>query len=266
MGLFDKFKDASSKFTETSSLTAEEKEARKLAKVELKAQIRLEQSVKFIAGRELVGATGLFGDKMYQLNNADVIFNLDTPTYFRITRLEFAGPVYHEEQKTESQSDTKTNSKTKKHRHGLGGAVIGTMLAPGIGTLAGAVIGGQSGKDKTKGQSSTQASGSVITSQVEDDSSTIVYLVNKETGEKLQIALSTKTADYQRLQSFKLDEPAQSIESPDPAIAEEKVAPENIAAPVNDPVAELKKYKGLLDEGIITQEEFDTKKKQLLDL
>ncbi|EGF47567.1 hypothetical protein AAULR_24046 [Lacticaseibacillus rhamnosus MTCC 5462] len=221
MGLFDKFKDASSKFTETSSLTAEEKEARKLAKVELKAQIRLEQSVKFIAGRELVGATGLFGDKMYQLNNADVIFNLDTPTYFRITRLEFAGPVYHEEQKQRANLIQRPTA-NQKHRHGLGGAVIGTMLAPGIGTLAGAVIGGQSGKDKTKGQSSTQASGSVITSQVEDDSSTIVYLVNKETGEKLQIALSTKTADYQRLQSFKLDEPAQSIESPDPAIAEER--------------------------------------------
>ena len=33
-----------------------------------------------------------------------------------------------------------------------------------------------------------------------------------------------------------------------------------------DPVMEIKKYKELLDSGIITQEEFDTKKKQLLDL
>lgn len=33
-----------------------------------------------------------------------------------------------------------------------------------------------------------------------------------------------------------------------------------------DSVNEIKKYKDLLDSGIITQEEFDTKKKQILDL
>ena len=33
-----------------------------------------------------------------------------------------------------------------------------------------------------------------------------------------------------------------------------------------DSMSEIKKYKELLDSGIITQEEFDTKKKQLLDL
>lgn len=34
----------------------------------------------------------------------------------------------------------------------------------------------------------------------------------------------------------------------------------------NDPVDEIRKYKGLLDDGIITQDEFDAKKKQLLNL
>lgn len=34
----------------------------------------------------------------------------------------------------------------------------------------------------------------------------------------------------------------------------------------NDNVAELKKYKQLLDDGVITQEDFDAKKKQLLGL
>ncbi len=34
----------------------------------------------------------------------------------------------------------------------------------------------------------------------------------------------------------------------------------------NDPILEIKKYKELLDTGIITQEEFEIKKKQLLDL
>ena len=38
------------------------------------------------------------------------------------------------------------------------------------------------------------------------------------------------------------------------------------AAPANDPYEELKKLKELLDLGIVTEEEFETKKKQLLDL
>ena len=40
----------------------------------------------------------------------------------------------------------------------------------------------------------------------------------------------------------------------------------NIAVPTTSPVEEIKKYKELLDLGIITQEEFDIKKKQLLGL
>ena len=45
-----------------------------------------------------------------------------------------------------------------------------------------------------------------------------------------------------------------------------EVEEEAAVPPKNVNVDELKKYKELLDQGIITQEEFDTKKKQLLDL
>lgn len=38
------------------------------------------------------------------------------------------------------------------------------------------------------------------------------------------------------------------------------------ASSVNDPYAELTKLKGLLDNGIITEEDFNAKKKQLLGL
>ena len=41
---------------------------------------------------------------------------------------------------------------------------------------------------------------------------------------------------------------------------------ENTIKNQNDPYDELKKIKELLDMGIITQEEFDTKKKELLNL
>ncbi len=52
-----------------------------------------------------------------------------------------------------------------------------------------------------------------------------------------------------------------------PQVPEAPQAPEvpaAPAAPAADPVAELKKYKDLLDLGVITQEEFDAKKRQIL--
>lgn len=47
---------------------------------------------------------------------------------------------------------------------------------------------------------------------------------------------------------------------------EKKVEYVTAPAPASDTADQLKKYKDLLDSGAITQEEFDTKKKQLLDL
>jgi hypothetical protein len=40
----------------------------------------------------------------------------------------------------------------------------------------------------------------------------------------------------------------------------------NTVVPASSPIDDIKKYKELLDIGIITQEEFDAKKKQLLGL
>lgn len=60
------------------------------------------------------------------------------------------------------------------------------------------------------------------------------------------------------LMQAKLNEIVGGKESASPAPAP--------SAPVQDVTEQLKKYKELLDAGIITQEEFDAKKKQLLDL
>ena len=43
-------------------------------------------------------------------------------------------------------------------------------------------------------------------------------------------------------------------------------APVQAAAPAVDTVAELQKYKMLLDTGVLTEEEFAAKKKQLLGI
>ena len=51
--------------------------------------------------------------------------------------------------------------------------------------------------------------------------------------------------------------------SPIPPISEETIPSSEIAINVPD---EIKQYKELLDSGAITQEEYDAKKKQLLEL
>jgi predicted Zn-dependent peptidase len=40
----------------------------------------------------------------------------------------------------------------------------------------------------------------------------------------------------------------------------------SVSTPITDSADQIAKYKDLLDKGIITQEEFDAKKKQLLGL
>lgn len=267
MGLFDRFKEAGNKFNEASSLTPEEKEARKQAKMALKAEVVLEEAIKFVSGHELVGASG-FGSRIYQLKDNTVIFGLNNPDHFWITGIEFAGPKYHEIQTTKSKSNTKGKSKTKKHRHGLGGAVIGTILAPGVGTVAGAIVGSHSGKDKIKGSSSTVGEASTITSQIEADSSTVVKLTNATTGQNVQIILLTKIRDYQRLMSFHVNVEITNKDNSDDHSESSSHKPGNAKSDtsLSSPVEEIRKYKQLLDDGIITAEEFSQKKKQLLGL
>lgn len=59
-----------------------------------------------------------------------------------------------------------------------------------------------------------------------------------------------------------LEQSNNQTETTEPAV-EQSAQP---SSPAADPLDEIKKLKGLLDIGAITQEEFDAKKKQLLDL
>ncbi|KRM72724.1 hypothetical protein FC34_GL000434 [Lacticaseibacillus brantae DSM 23927] len=248
------------KLTANSGLTAEEKQARKIAKAARKERIVLEQVIKFDVGKKLVGAWGMFGDKMYQLDDRTVIFDLDDPIYFKLISVDFDGPRYHEEIQETSKSDTK--SKGRKKGHGLSGAVIGTILMPGVGTVAGAIAGGHSGKNK--GKSNTTTTATTTTNQVEDDSHTVVTLQQVETSDNVEIVLVTKTKDYQELRAFKLEPTPESeqTESHGPVAGEVT----GVVDTETDPVLEIKKYKALLDDGILSQEEFEAKKKQILGL
>ncbi|MGF2943244.1 SHOCT domain-containing protein [Enterococcus xiangfangensis] len=246
MGFMDKMKQSISDVSNTSNTEFD---------------IQYSTSVSFIAGDQLVGANGLFLKQMIQLSDGRIIFNKKEPIYFDLLSIDFDGAKFHEEVISNATGDSRTlseeNSKTKKKRHSLGGAVVGTILMPGVGTAIGALAGSKSGKDKTKknGNSHTNINESSIvkTQQVEDDSSTTISLKNISTEQIIQIVLKTKTADYQKLTSFQISQ-------------DTVVEPVQVPETEKSAIEQVKELKELLDMDIITQEEFDLKKKELLNL
>lgn len=143
----------------------------------------------------------------------------------------------------------------------LGGAILGGVLFGGVG----AILGGKAG---------TQISTTTETIDdrfvfVRSNKSTkdIVISVGRDIEETL-IGLRKEIPDKEYIENggFKTKSPNKSKTASDKKQLQasgSKTAKPKKKETVPD---ELRKYKELLDDGIITQEEFDTKKKQLLGL
>lgn len=225
------------------------KKALKEAKKKLKQSVTQKKVLNFTSSKKAIGVD--FWNTISKLDNNDVIFTLNEPIHFRLNKIEFDGPVYHEET---HEDGTKS---TKKKRHGLAGALIGTALAPGVGTLAGAIVGNGSGKDNGKNSVHT------TTTRVEEQTNIRLYLENAQTHESIIAGILGKQIDYQELLNFKapeiiVPEVLDNIEK-DPVKTSQSLS-------IDDEIAELRKFKELVDDGIITQEEFEAKKKQILGI
>ncbi|WP_203640722.1 SHOCT domain-containing protein [Levilactobacillus andaensis] len=203
----------------------------------LKDEVVKEKKITFISGKELVDPSHSSTGKIFQLNNDEVIFTLTDPTHFDLNNITFEGPQYQE------VTETTGNGQTKKKRHGLAGTVIGTAIAPGVGTVAGAVAGHGMGKDKTSSKSQT------TTKTVEVPANLTLVLHNKSNDDNITIGLSALQKDYQDFLNFKTTSPVTHHHELD-----------------DTTVAELKRLKELLETEVISQEEFDKKKAQLLDI
>lgn len=169
---------------------------------------------------------------------------------FEILEYNWEGARYQTTTNTVSNEKTKGKSKEKEHRKGrVAGAVIGTMLFPGVGTAIGASLG--TGK-KSKGKTNTDRIGtsSVTTSDVEIKSSATLKFRNLDTGEVFVIGFQCDSKTDAELQNFCIPRNTGNFAE---EISQQK-----------SNVELLKEYKELLDMGIITEEEFQKKKKELL--
>lgn len=106
------------------------------------------------------------------------------------------------------------------------GTIIGTVLAPGVGTVIGAAVGARK----------------------KDTSVAELEFIKIDTKQPVTLVVKCDDDKLKELSNF-------SISSYQPEVTV-----------VTDATDELRKYKSLLDDGVISQEEFDTKKKELLGL
>ena len=131
---------------------------------------------------------------------------------------------------------------------GIGRAAAGGLLFGGVG----AIVGGVTGKKKTKSVCDSMKIRITLKNSFTDTA--YIYLIifqTKTDSSKYHIAQSTAQSCISALEIILDEVKSNSV---------------NTATAQNSPADEIMKYKQLLDAGAITQEEFEAKKKQLLNL
>lgn len=198
------------------------------------------------------------GNVMEQLDDGRVIFNRENPTYFYFQGASFT-PKYTErtiQLTTGKMTDTRQTKTTKKGKAGkvVGGALVGALTLNPIGVAVGATAGALSkGKSKSKNSGSVDKHEETTTRTIQEEqlSEAIIELYDIKNKSFSEITVAAKTADFNKINKFKqtkIEGKTQQKEESD------------------DNFVEIEKYKKLLDDGVITQSDFDTKKKQLLGL
>ena len=194
---------------------------------------------------------------MKQDSEGRVYFNTMPGKLFYLNDYTWDGPLYKTVTTSIGTEKTKTKDKTKK-KGGLGGAVVGAMVGGPVGLVAG--YGLRNGK-KTKGKGSAVTKSNVVTdeSQEEIDSTATIQLRDPMTGTTFSFGITCNSKINVELDCFDWsDVTADDDEAAELAKTSAAVTSES------EKIALLKQYKELLDAGVITQEEFDEKKKSLI--
>lgn len=190
---------------------------------------------------------------MYQREDGTVFFNLNKNDNFTIIDYAWGGSQYD----TISSGTNVTNAQEQtsgKSGKMATGAIIGTMLMPGVGTAVGAAI-GAGGKKKKRSNSVSNVN--TVTKQVEIKTPATLKFRNNVTGEIIGITFQCDSLIDSQIRCFNIEK---EPEQPKQAVVE------HISKKELNPYEELKSLKELLDAGIISQEEFDKKKSDILGI
>ena len=199
------------------------------------------------------GNIGVNGECIMRQRPEDnlIYFNGDENALFEFIGYEWNGPTYATA--TKSQSTGKSSSETvKKGKSGkmAAGALIGSLLMPGVGTVVGAAIGAGS-KGKSSTNSNSTSSTEQFTQQMELPGTAILRFRKITDNTICSVIIECNTAIDSQIRCFQINETPPS-------------AP--VSADIMESLKGIKALKELLDMGVITNEEFELKKKQMLNL
>ncbi|MCC8439206.1 hypothetical protein CRI85_02435 [Leuconostoc pseudomesenteroides] len=185
--------------------------------------------------KSLFVANGRIG--INKFNDDLKIIKLSTENFFKDVYVEYDNIL---EVKLDEKVDEQTNTKNVGKRKGvITRSVVGTVLMPGVGTA----IGGLTAKKENK----------VLTTTKKNITRKIVLI--QKTPYQSMLKMTYDETLYSKLQRIaKTNNDAKSVESIKTDL-EPQIDFDN-----------LTKLKELLDRGVITQEDFDTKKKQILGI
>lgn len=184
-----------------------------------------------------------------QAPNGNVYFNKNTASYYVITDYIWNGARYDTITTGTSQeiSNTKTTKNGKSLKIGAG-AILGNLIVPGSGLLIGAAMGaGSKGKSRTKGDkalTTTQRS-----KDIEKDTIATLSFCSLDSRKTYKLSFKCNTALDSKIRCFNIT-----------------LSKEAMVNDISQSLEGLKTLKELLDIGAITQEEFDAKKNQILNM
>lgn len=243
MGFGDFLKEISGNMTEEEKQELQKKKA-EITKFKEDQKDYAKTSLNIKSGQKSVNA-GTYAI-MYQRTDGSVYFNKNYYDRFALIDYTWDGPMYEIKTTTVSSKKGKEKKKGKSGKM-TAGAVIGTMLMPGVGTAVGAAI-GAGGKGKKK----YEEDGTVDTTQqqVEVMSKAVIKLKNLDSGEFASIAINCNSDIDAQIKCFQFSNKFQTTEN---------------AEDIQNIASALKSLKELVDLGLLTQEEFEKKKGQLLN-
>lgn len=156
--------------------------------------------LELISGQQALGSS--YSRVLLLQNDDGLVYFKGIKGLFNVIGYEWAGPNYETVSETVGSSKSKggqtSYSNGREKRTGrLTGALVGTMILPGAGTLIGAIHG--TGNKKTKGTSTARKIGTEKTHsktrEFQEEVSTPAYMTlqNVETGKKVTIGFQCDT-------------------------------------------------------------------------
>ncbi|MBS5955351.1 MAG: SHOCT domain-containing protein [Clostridiales bacterium] len=220
------------------------------AKAQMQAECNKDRSISLnmTFGFKELGLAG--SATLRQKLEGTTYFNYDDSESYKIIDYNWNGPIYDSIMTASTKGVT--NSETvKKGKSGkmATGAIIGTVLLPGVGTVVGAAI-GAGGKGKSKTQSTNESATQQVHKQIEKNSTAILKLQRISDGTIFPVTITCNSNIDSQIRCFLIEK-----ESTISATSKD----------MTDALKGIKALKELLDMGAITQVEFDIKKKQLLN-